>query len=636
MATKNTILGTVPKSRGRYTEGDTTTKWYYDNILEYKGSSFRCISETSTGITGAPATYNSDTHTLVPNAGWEFFVDTTGALDVEEKLTENKEKLSELESKMQEIGEKFDNESLETAFSQPNFSVNNTLEYESAASFTTPNIIKVELKGNCVGQARFYIMGKDVSNTAISEWETIDFRNGVERIINIVQPIENARLGIYLKESCVFEYFRGYIVSIEKDGLIHEVKKNSENIDNLLKNNNVIKQDIEKAQQSIRKLNEKVFNEKHVALEPVFNSGDYFGSQGEFLAGGESPSSRYAVVNLPVVKEGAKVYVRFTNAPVTPRHSLLAKSSSVFSSGYYVVKYNEIYQKISEENLALQDDGTYLAEFTMPSDAEYLLISYYSDANNFISAEIVYEDAEQSAFCALKGKKWCVCGDSYTFGDYDTEGSTVPDDEKYIKEGRYKGYRVNYGNIIGNQYDMDIDINAKNGATMVTVGGSGFSKWDGGRKNIPSYELIPLDADYITLAFGLNEITTKTQLKYSEGDKLSTDATTIWGAWNKVIEYIQTNIPNAKLGVIIMDGWMTEQYRTLLKSICKYWGVPYLDLFEHMNVCLVTPLAGEAYETLSPRAVELRNALYDGGNTHPSPFANYKRATVIAEWLKSL
>lgn len=100
MATKNIILGTVPKSRGRYTEGDTTTKWYYDNILEYKGSSFRCINETSTGITGAPATYNANTHTLVPNAGWEFFIDTTGALDVEERLTENEKNLSELESEV--------------------------------------------------------------------------------------------------------------------------------------------------------------------------------------------------------------------------------------------------------------------------------------------------------------------------------------------------------------------------------------------------------------------------------------------------------------------------------------------------------------------------------------------------------
>ena len=86
MATKNIILGTVPKSRGRYTEGDTTTKWYYDNILEYKGSSFRCINETSTGITGAPATYNANTHTLVPNAGWEFFVDNTGVLDISDRL----------------------------------------------------------------------------------------------------------------------------------------------------------------------------------------------------------------------------------------------------------------------------------------------------------------------------------------------------------------------------------------------------------------------------------------------------------------------------------------------------------------------------------------------------------------------
>lgn len=96
MATKNTILGTVPKSRGRYQEGDTTTKWYYDNILEYKGSSFRCISKASTGITGAPAIYDANTHTLVPKSGWEFFVDTTGALDVEERLTENEKNIFEL------------------------------------------------------------------------------------------------------------------------------------------------------------------------------------------------------------------------------------------------------------------------------------------------------------------------------------------------------------------------------------------------------------------------------------------------------------------------------------------------------------------------------------------------------------
>ena len=96
MATKNTILGTVPKSRGRYTEGDTTTKWYYDNILEYKGSSFRCISEASTGITGAPATYNASAHTLIPNTGWEFFVDNTGVLDMSDRLNEQEAEIDKL------------------------------------------------------------------------------------------------------------------------------------------------------------------------------------------------------------------------------------------------------------------------------------------------------------------------------------------------------------------------------------------------------------------------------------------------------------------------------------------------------------------------------------------------------------
>ena len=97
MATKNIILGTVPKSRGRYTEGDTTTKWYYDNILEYKGSSFRCISEASTGITGAPATYNAVAHTLIPNTGWEFFVDNTGVLDISDRLNEQSAEIVKLD-----------------------------------------------------------------------------------------------------------------------------------------------------------------------------------------------------------------------------------------------------------------------------------------------------------------------------------------------------------------------------------------------------------------------------------------------------------------------------------------------------------------------------------------------------------
>ena len=97
MAIKNTILGTVPKSRGIYIEGDTTTKYYYDNILVYKNSAFRCITTNTNGITGAPATYNAIAHTLIPNTDWEFFVDNTGVLDISDRLNEQSAEIVKLD-----------------------------------------------------------------------------------------------------------------------------------------------------------------------------------------------------------------------------------------------------------------------------------------------------------------------------------------------------------------------------------------------------------------------------------------------------------------------------------------------------------------------------------------------------------
>lgn len=100
MATKNTILGTVPKARGKYTDGDTTTRWYYDNILVYKNSVFRCITTNTNGITGAPATYNAEAHTLIPKAGWEFFVDNTDVLDMSYRLDEQDAEIIKLNEYM--------------------------------------------------------------------------------------------------------------------------------------------------------------------------------------------------------------------------------------------------------------------------------------------------------------------------------------------------------------------------------------------------------------------------------------------------------------------------------------------------------------------------------------------------------
>ena len=100
MATKNTILGTVPKARGKYTDGDTTTRWYYDNILVYKNSAFRCITTNTNGITGAPAIYNAEAHTLIPKTDWEFFIDNTGVLDMSDRLNEQGAEIVKLDKYM--------------------------------------------------------------------------------------------------------------------------------------------------------------------------------------------------------------------------------------------------------------------------------------------------------------------------------------------------------------------------------------------------------------------------------------------------------------------------------------------------------------------------------------------------------
>lgn len=97
------------------------------------------------------------------------------------------------------------------------------------------------------------------------------------------------------------------------------------------------------------------------------------------------------------------------------------------------------------------------------------------------------------------------------------------------------------------------------------------------------------------------------------------------------------NIPYAKLGVILADGWMSAAYRTTVKEICAYWGVPVLDLNDEQHPLLLTAhSAGRA--DASPTAKQLRNdafqlALYNG---HPGLRAHEYRSTIIENWMRGL
>ena len=64
----------------------------------------------------------------------------------------------------------------------------------------------------------------------------------------------------------------------------------------------------------------------------------------------------------------------------------------------------------------------------------------------------------------LKGKKWAVCGDSFSSGDF----KGLNEDEYLIKEGKYAGKKAVYGYLIGNRNDMEIQDLTRGGRTMAT------------------------------------------------------------------------------------------------------------------------------------------------------------------------
>ena len=219
----------------------------------------------------------------------------------------------------------------------------------------------------------------------------------------------------------------------------------------------------------------------------------------------------------------------------------------------------------------------------------------------------------------LHGKKYVACGDSFTAGAFDSKT-----EENWSEEyGVYKTYPY--------------WIASRNHMTLVNEaqGGSDFTNISGATNpfSLSRYKAIPMDADYITLMFGLNETAIGND-SAAIGTKDDTNNQTLWGAYNVVLEYLLTNMPYAKIGVILADAWMPENYANAVKEICKYWGIPCLDL-KGENV----PMGiGGQYTATSSKAKALRNAAFQvsSDNSHPNVKAHEYRSTIIENFLRSL
>ena len=268
-----------------------------------------------------------------------------------------------------------------------------------------------------------------------------------------------------------------------------------------------------------------------------------------------------------------------------------------------------------------QNPNTENLRLVAPAGAAFVRFfsfSYGSSATLFVTK--ITKEAQEEAMLnsnVLYGKKYVACGDSFTEGAYGTKTEENWSDKFQV----YKTYPF----WIADRNQMVLVNEAKSGSDFTNISGAvnAFS--------VDRYKAVPTDADYVTLMFGLNETGLTTE---QIGTKTDSTNATLWGAYNIVFEYLITNMPYAKIGVIIADAWMPESYANAVKEICAYWGIPCLDL----KGPGIPMLIGGKHTEVSAKAKSLRNAAFQvsSDDSHPNVNAHKYRSTIIENFLRSL
>lgn len=214
----------------------------------------------------------------------------------------------------------------------------------------------------------------------------------------------------------------------------------------------------------------------------------------------------------------------------------------------------------------------------------------------------------------LWGKKAAFTGDSICAGAGDAGG---------------------YSKYIANNNNMTIQNIAVSGGTIVST----ERHWNIG----DSISLLDSDADYVILEGGVNDASLNTPLgTITSSYWHEFDKSTFCGAFESMIKDTFERFPSQKKGYILVhkctgnfasdigtgsDG----AYYTAVLKICKKWGIPVLDLQEH-----VPPFA--FFSSDYPQLKAIRDKYtYEGDGWHPNSlgYITYY-VDVIEEWMKTL
>ena len=238
----------------------------------------------------------------------------------------------------------------------------------------------------------------------------------------------------------------------------------------------------------------------------------------------------------------------------------------------------------------------------------------------------------------LYGKKWAVCGDSFTNGS-----PTLP----LIQNGLYAGQRQTYGWLIGNRNGMVIQHMAVGGRTIATPASISVHNCFTDTSSSLNYTQIAEDVDYITLYFGINDSSNAPSGQGGDGETpvgkiplgelTDTTPNTFCGAWNFVLPYLIEHHPFAHIGIIITNGITSNtNYSDATKSLAEKWGIPYID----MNGDERTPFMIRSNNPNIPQSIkDIRNvaqAVNWGTDNHPNADAHLFESYFIENFLRSI
>ena len=235
----------------------------------------------------------------------------------------------------------------------------------------------------------------------------------------------------------------------------------------------------------------------------------------------------------------------------------------------------------------------------------------------------------------LWGKKWAVCGDSFTNGVTKT----------LLQEGKYVGKRYVYPYLIGNRCNMEILDFFDGGKTLAYPASGGFENSLTAPSQPFYYQNIPEDVDYITIYLGINDSHHNYGSSGSDGEDVKghiplgtiEDNTTAsyYGAWNVVLSWLIENRPFAHIGIIVSNGCDWDSYRLAQIEIAKKYGIPYIDL----NGDERTPAMIRSTNpniAASVKKLRLRTQAVSETNSHPNDAAHLFESTFIENFLRSL